>query len=162
MKESSVIERMATRTTAVHGRSWGPALPADADQQRENALRSRIRRLLTPARFTIATYANRFGDYSGEQFQVSWGGRTLDQVLAGLPAPQDRQDPGGVVAESIGPERAVGDAVEIKDFVTNGGTLIIDSAGGNAQFAQSVDAEMEAMIPVMRGECGACLSSRRT
>ena len=41
-----MIERMATRTTAVHGRSWGLALPADADQQREEALRSRIRRLL--------------------------------------------------------------------------------------------------------------------
>lgn len=41
-----MIERMATRTTAVHGRSWGPAPPADADQQREDALRSRIRRLL--------------------------------------------------------------------------------------------------------------------
>ena len=42
-----MIERMATRTTAGHGRSWGRAVPAaDADQQREDALRSRIRRLL--------------------------------------------------------------------------------------------------------------------
>ena len=41
-----MIERMATRTTAVHGRSWGPTPPADADRQREDALRSRIRRLL--------------------------------------------------------------------------------------------------------------------
>jgi hypothetical protein len=41
-----MIDRMAIRTTAVHERSWGPALPADADQQREDALRSRIRRLL--------------------------------------------------------------------------------------------------------------------
>jgi hypothetical protein len=41
-----MIERMATRTTAVRGRSSGLALPADADQQREDALRSRIRRLL--------------------------------------------------------------------------------------------------------------------
>ena len=41
-----MIERVATRTTAVHGRSWGLALPAEADQQREDTLRSRIRRLL--------------------------------------------------------------------------------------------------------------------
>jgi len=41
-----MIERMATRTTAVHGRSWNSAPPADPDQQREDALRSRIRRLL--------------------------------------------------------------------------------------------------------------------
>ena len=41
-----MVERMATRKTAVRGRSWGPALPADPDQQREDALRSRIRRLL--------------------------------------------------------------------------------------------------------------------
>jgi hypothetical protein len=41
-----MIERMATRTTAVHGRSWGPALPADPDHQREDVLRSRIRSLL--------------------------------------------------------------------------------------------------------------------
>ena len=41
-----MIERMATRKIAVYGRSWGPALPADPDQQRDDALRSRIRRLL--------------------------------------------------------------------------------------------------------------------
>ena len=39
-----MIERMATRTTAVHGDPGLP--PAAADQQREDALRSRIRRLL--------------------------------------------------------------------------------------------------------------------
>ena len=41
-----MIERMPTRTTAGQGRSWGLALPAEADQQHEDALRSRIRRLL--------------------------------------------------------------------------------------------------------------------
>ena len=41
-----MIERMATRTSAVRRRSWDPVPPADADQQREDALRSRIRRLL--------------------------------------------------------------------------------------------------------------------
>ena len=41
-----MIERLATRTTAVHAPSWGPAPPAAADRQREDALRSRIRRLL--------------------------------------------------------------------------------------------------------------------
>jgi hypothetical protein len=42
-----MIERMATRTTtAVPAPFWDPASSADADQQREDALRSRIRRLL--------------------------------------------------------------------------------------------------------------------
>ena len=41
-----MIERMATRTTAVHGRSGDPVPSADPDQQREDTLRSRIRRLL--------------------------------------------------------------------------------------------------------------------
>lgn len=41
-----MTERMVTRTTAVHERSWDAASPADAAQQREDALRSRIRRLL--------------------------------------------------------------------------------------------------------------------
>ena len=34
-------EPTATRTTAVHGRPWDPAVPADADQPREDALRPR-------------------------------------------------------------------------------------------------------------------------
>jgi hypothetical protein len=38
--------RMATRATAVHRRSWDPVPHADAEQQREDALRSRARRLL--------------------------------------------------------------------------------------------------------------------
>jgi hypothetical protein len=41
-----VIEPLATRTTAVHAPSWDPASPTDADRQREDALRSRLRRLL--------------------------------------------------------------------------------------------------------------------
>jgi hypothetical protein len=41
-----VIERLATRTTAVRGRPWDSVPEADTDQQREDALRSRIRRLL--------------------------------------------------------------------------------------------------------------------
>ncbi len=40
-----MIERMATWTTAAHGRCHA-APPADADQQHEGALRTRIRRLL--------------------------------------------------------------------------------------------------------------------
>lgn len=35
---------------------------------------------------------------------------------------------------------------EIKDFVTNGGTLIIDAAGGNGAFAESVESEMDAIF----------------
>ena len=35
---------------------------------------------------------------------------------------------------------------ELKDFVTDGGTLIIDSCGGNAAFAQSVESEMDTIF----------------
>ena len=35
---------------------------------------------------------------------------------------------------------------EIKDFVTAGGTLIIDSTAGNGPFAESVETEMDAIF----------------
>ena len=35
---------------------------------------------------------------------------------------------------------------EIKDFVTGGGTLIVDAAAGNEQFAQSVETELDAIF----------------
>lgn len=41
-----MIESRVTRTTAVHAPSWDPAAPGETDQQREEAQRSRIRRLL--------------------------------------------------------------------------------------------------------------------
>ena len=41
-----MTERMATRTTAVHGQCRDPVPSADAERQREDALRSRVRRLL--------------------------------------------------------------------------------------------------------------------
>jgi hypothetical protein len=42
-----MTEPMAIRATAMRGRSWAPAPRTDADQEREEGLRSRIRRLLT-------------------------------------------------------------------------------------------------------------------
>jgi hypothetical protein len=66
-----MIEPMATRTTAVHGRSWGLALPADADQQHEDALRSRIRTLLA----------------SGALHRLPWHLSTRLRSLAGGPEP---------------------------------------------------------------------------
>src|SRR5207249_2663773 len=35
---------------------------------------------------------------------------------------------------------------ELKDYVTGGGTLIIDSAGGSSAFAQSVESELETIF----------------
>lgn len=36
---------------------------------------------------------------------------------------------------------------EIKSFVADGGTLIVDAAGGSGEFAESMDAELTAMFP---------------
>jgi hypothetical protein len=66
-----MIERMPTRTTAGQGRSWGLALPAEADQQHEDALRSRIRRLLA----------------SGALHRLPWHLSTRLRSLAGGPEP---------------------------------------------------------------------------
>lgn len=66
-----MTERMPTRTTAVRGRSWGPALRADPDQQTEDALRSRIRRLLA----------------SGALHRHPWRLSTRLRFVAGSPEP---------------------------------------------------------------------------
>ena len=55
----------------MRGRSWGPALPADPDQPRDDALRSRIRRLLA----------------SGALHRLPWHLSTRLRSLAGGPEP---------------------------------------------------------------------------
>ena len=66
-----MIERMATRTTAVRGQPWDPAPPADAEQHREDVLRSRIRRLLA----------------SGALHRHPWRLSTRLRSMAGSPEP---------------------------------------------------------------------------
>ena len=66
-----MIEQIATGATAMHERSCEPAPTSDAAHQRENALRSQIRRLLT----------------SGALHRRPWRLSTRLRPLAGGPEP---------------------------------------------------------------------------